>query len=96
METVADFILGGSKITEDGDSSHEIKRRLLLGRKIMTNLDSILKSRDITLLTKVHLVKAVIFPVVMYGCESWTVKKAEHQRIDASELWCWRRLLRVP
>ena len=96
METVADFILGGSKITKDGDSSHEIKRRLLLGRKIMTNLDSILESRDITLLTKVHLIKAMVFPVVMYGCESWTVKKAERQRIDASELSCWRRLLRVP
>ena len=97
METVADFILGGSKITEDGDCSHEIKRRLLLGRNVMTNLDSILKSRDIiTLPTKVHLVKAMVFPVVMYGCESWTVKKAECQRIDAFELWCWRRLLRVP
>ena len=90
------LFLGGSKITADGDCSYEIKRRLLLGRKIMTNLDSILESRDITLLTKVHLVKAVIFPVVMYGCESWTVKKAERQRIDASELSCWRRLLRVP
>ena len=86
----------GSKITADGDCSHEIKRCLLLGRKTMTNLDSILKSRDITLLTKVHLVKAVVFPVVMCGCESWTIKKAEHQRIDAFELWCWRRLLRVP
>ena len=96
METVADFILGGSKITEDGDSSHEIKRRLLLGRKIMTNLDSILKSRDITLLTKVHLVKAVIFPVVMYGCESWNIREAEQRRIDAFQLWCWRSLLRVP
>ena len=96
METVRDFIFGGSKITTDGDFSHEIKRRLLLGRKVMTSLDSILKSRDITLLTKVHLVKAMFFPVVMYGCESWTVKKAEHQRIDAFELWCWRRLLRVP
>ena len=96
METVTDFILGGLKITADGDCSHEIKRRLLLGRKVMTNLDSILKSRDITLLTKVHLVKAMVFPVVMYGCESWTMKKAEHQRIDAFELWCWRRLLRVP
>ena len=96
METVSDFILGGSKITADGDCSHEIKRRLLLGRKIMTNLDSILKSRDITLPTKVHLVKAMVFPVAMYGCESWTVKKAEHQRTDAFELWCWRRLLRVP
>ena len=95
-EIVSDFILGGSKITADGDCSHEIKRRLLLGRKIMTNLDSILKSRDITLPTKVCLVKAMVFPVVMYGCESWTVKKAECQRIDASELWCWRRLLRVP
>ena len=92
--TVADFILGGSKITADGDCSHEIKRCLLLGRKVMTNLDSILKSRDITLSTKVHLVKAMVFPVVMYGCESWT--KAEHQRIDAFELWCYRRLLRVP
>ena len=89
-------ILGGSKITADGDCSHEIKRRLLLGRKVMTNLDSILKSRDISLPTKVHPVKAVIFPVVMYGCESWTVKKAECQKIDAFELWCWRRLLRVP
>ena len=96
METVADFSLGGSKITGDGDCSHEIKRRLLLGRKAMTNLDSILKSRDITLPTKVHLVKAMVFPVVMYRCESWTKKKAEHQRIDAFELWCWRRLLRVP
>ena len=95
-ETVSDFILGGSKITADGDCSHEIKRRLLLGRKVMTNPDSILKSRDITLPTKVHLVKAMVFPVVMYGCESWTVKKAEHRRIDAFELWCWRRLLRVP
>ena len=91
-----DFILGGSKITADGDCSHEIKRRLFLGRKLMTNLDSILKSRDITLPTKVHLVKAMVFPVVMYGCESWTVKKAKRQRIDAFELWCWRRLLRVP
>ena len=90
------FILGGSKITADGDCSHEIKRRLLLGRKVMTNLDSILKSRDITLPTKVHLVKAMVFPVVVYGCESWTVKKAKHRRIDAFELWCWRRLLRVP
>ena len=96
METVADFILLGSKITADTDCRHEIKRRLLLERKVMTNLDSILKSRDITLLTKVHLVKAMFFPVVMSGCESWTVKKAEHQRIDAFELWCWRRLLRVP
>src|SRR5574341_259293 len=96
VETVSDFILGGSKITADGDCSHEIKRRLLLGRKVMTNLDSILKSRDITLPRKVYLVKAMVFPVVMYGCESWTVKKAECQRIDAFELWCWRRLLRVP
>ena len=96
METVTDFILGGSKITADGDCSHEIKRHLLLGRKVMSNLDSIFKSRDITLLTKVHLVKAMVFPVAMYGCESWTVKKAEHRRIDAFELWCWRRLLRVP
>ena len=94
-ETVSDFILGGSKITADGDCSHEIKRRLLLGRKIMTNLDSIFKSRDITLPTKVRLVKAMVFPVVMYGCKSWTVKKAECRRIDAFELWCWRRLLRV-
>ena len=97
VETVSDFIFwGGSKITADGDCSHEIKRCLLLGRKVMTNLDSILKSRDITLPTKVHLVKAMVFPVVVYGCESWTVKKAECQRIDAFELWCWRRLLRVP
>ena len=96
METVTDFIFGGSKITADGDCSHEIKTYLLLGRKAMTNLDSILKSRDITLPTKVHLVKAMVFPVVMYGCESWTIKKAECQRIDAFELWCWRRLLRVP
>ena len=96
VETVADFILGDSKITADGDCSHEIKRHLLLGKKVMTNLDSILKSRDITLPTKVHLVKAMVFPVVMYGCESWTIKKAERRRIDASELWCWRRLLRVP
>ena len=96
VETVADFILGGSKITADGDCSHEIKRCLLLGRKVMTNLDSILKSRDITLSTKVHLVKAMVFPVVMYGCESWTIKKAEHRRIDAFKLWCWRRLLRIP
>ena len=96
VETVSVFILGGSKITADGDCSHEIKRQLLLGRKVMTNLGSILKSRDITLPTKVHLVKAMVFPVVMYGCESWTVKKAECQRIDAFELWCWRRLLRVP
>ena len=95
VETVADFIFLGSKITADGDCSHEIKRRLLLGRKVMTNLDSILKSRDITLPTKVHLVKAMVFPVVMYGCERWTIKKAEHRRIDAFELWCWRRLLRV-
>ena len=95
METVTDFILGGSKITADHDCSHEIKRYLLLGRKAMTNLDSILKSRDITLPTKVHLVKAMVFPVVVYGCESWTIKKAECQRIDAFELWCWRRLLRV-
>ena len=95
METVSNFILGGSKITADGDCSHEIKRRLLLGRKVMTKLDRILKSRDITLPTKVRLVKAVVFPVVMYGCESWTVKKAECGRIDAFELWCWRRLLRV-
>ena len=96
METVTDFILEDYKITADGDCSHEIKRRLLLGRKAMTNLDSILKSRDITLPTKVCLVKTMVFPVVMYGCESWTIKKAEHQRIDAFELWCWRRLLRVP
>ena len=95
-ETVSDFNFLGSKITADGDYSHEIKRHLLLGRKLVTNLDSILKSRDITLLTKVRLVKAMVFPVVMYGCESWMVKKAEHQRIDAFELWCWRRLLRVP
>ena len=95
-ETVADFIFGGSKITADGDYSHEIKRCLLLGRKVMTNLNSILKSRDITLPTNACLVKAVVFPVVMHGCESWTVKKAEHRRIDAFELWCWRRLLRVP
>ena len=96
VETVSDFICGGSKITVDGDCSHEMKRHLLLGRKVMTNLDSILKSRDITLPTKVRLVKAMIFLVVMYGCESWTVKKAELRRIDAFELWCWRRLLRVP
>ena len=96
METVTDFIFLGSKITADGDCSHEIKRCLLLGRKVMTKLDSILRSRDITLLTKVHLVKAMVFPVVMYGCESWTIKKAEHRRIDAFELWCWRRLLRFP
>ena len=96
LEKVADFILGGSKITADGDCSHEIKRSLLLGRKAMINLNSILKSRDITLSTKVHLVKAMVFPVVMYGCESWTIEKAEHRRIDAFEMWCWRRLLRVP
>ena len=95
VETVSDFIFWGSKITPDGDCSHEIKRRLLLGRKVMTNLDSILKSRDVTLPTKVHLVKAMVFPVVMYARETWTVKKAEHQRIDVFELWCWRRLLRV-
>ena len=96
METVSDFIFLGPQITADADCSHEIKRRLLLGRKAMTKLDSILKNRDITLPTKFHLVKAVVFPVVMYGCESWTVKKAECQRVDAFELWCWRRLLRVP
>ena len=96
VETVTDFNFLGSKITANGDWSHEMKRCLLLGRKVMTNLDSILKSRDITLPTKVHLVKAIVFPVVMYGCESWTIKKAEHRRIDAFELWCWRRLLRVP
>ena len=96
METVTDFILGGSKITTDGDCSHEIKRCLFLGRKAMTNLDSILKSRDITLPTKVRLVKAMFFPIIMYGCESWTIKKAEHQRIDAFELCCWRRLMRDP
>ena len=96
VETVADFILGGSKITADGDCSHEIQRRLLLGRKVMTNLDSILKNRDITSPTKVRLVKAMVFPVVIYGCDCWTIKKAEHRRIDAFELWCWRRLLRVP
>ena len=96
VETVSEFILGGSKITAHSDCSHEIKRRLLLGRKVMTNLDSIFKSRDITLPTKIPLVKAMVFPVVMYGCESWTVKKAEHRRIDAFELWCWSRLLRVP
>ena len=96
VETVSGFILGGSKITADGDCSHEVKRRLLLGRKVMTNLDSIFKSRDITLATKVRLVKAMVFPEVMYGYESWTVKKAEHRRTDAFELWCWRRLLRVP
>ena len=96
VETVSDFIFLGSKITADGDCSHEVKRRLFLGRKVMTNLDSIFKSRDITLPTKVDLVKAMVFPVVMYGCESWAVKKAECQRIDAFEMWCWRRLLRVP
>ena len=96
METVMDFTFLGSKIIADGDCSHEIKRCLLLGRKVMTNLDSIFKSRDITLLNKVRLVKAMVFPVVMYGCESWTIKKAESRRIDAFELWCWRRLLRVP
>ena len=96
METVTDFIFLGSKITADGDCRHEIKRHLLLGKKVMTNIDSVLKSRDSTLLTKVHVVKAMVFPVVMYGCESWTVKKAECRRIDAFELWCWRRLLRVP
>ena len=96
VETVADFIFWGSKITADCDCSHEIKRHFLLGRKVMTNLDSILKNRDITLSTKVHLVKAVVFPVVMYGCDSWTIKKTEHRRIDAFELWYWRRFLRVP
>ena len=96
METQTDFIFLGSKITADGDCSHEIKRRLLLGRKVMTNINSILESRDITLSTKVHLVRAMVFPVVMYGCESWTIKKAERRRIDAFELWCWRKLLRVP
>ena len=96
VETVADFIFLGSKITADGACSHEIKRCLLLGRKVMTSLDSILKSRDITLSTKVHLVKVMVFPVVMYGCESWTIKRAECRRMDAFELWCWRRLLRVP
>ena len=96
VETVRDFTLGGSKITADGDCSHEIKRHLLFGRKVMTNLDSILKSRDITLPTKTHLVKVMVFPVVMYGCESWTIKKTKCQRIDAFELWYWRRLLRVP
>ena len=96
VERETDFIFWSSKITADGDCSHEIKRRFLLGRKVMTNLDSIFKSRDITLPTKVRLIKAMVFPVVMYGCESWTIKKAEHQRIDAFELWCWRRLLRVP
>ena len=96
VETMTDFILGGSKITADGDCSHEIKRHLLLGRKVMANLDSMLKSRDITLPTKVDLVQAMVFPAVIYGCESWTIKKAEHRRIDAFELWCWTRLLRVP
>ena len=96
VETVTEFIFLGSKITADGDCSHEIKRHLLLGRKVMTNLDSILKSRDLTLSTKIHLVKAMVFPVVMYGCEGWTIKKAERRKIDALELWCWRRLLRVP
>ena len=96
VEMVTDFILGGSKITADGDCSHEIKRCLLLGRKVMTNIDSLLKSRDITLPTKVHLVKAMVFPVVLYGCENWTIKKAEHQRTEAFELWCSRRLLRIP
>ena len=96
VETVSDFIFWGSKITVDGDCSHEIKRRLLLGRKVMTNIDGIFKNRDITLPTKVHLVKAMVFPVVMYGCESWTIKRAECQRIDAFELWCWRRLLSIP
>ena len=96
VETVADFIFRGSKITADGDCSHEIKRRLLIGRKVMTNLDSILKRRDIALSAKVHLVKVIVFPVVMYGCDNWTIKKAESRRIDAFELWCWRRLLRVP
>ena len=96
VETVSDFIFLGSKITADGDFSHEIKRRFLLGRKVMTNLDSIMKSRDITLSTKVHLVKSMVFPVVMYGCESWTIKKAERQRTDTFELWCWIKLLRVP
>ena len=96
VEVVTDFLFLGSKITADGDCGHEIRRRLLLGRKVMTNLDSMLKSRDIILLTKVHIVKAMAFPVVMYGCENWTIKKSEQQRIDAFELWCWRRLLRVP
>ena len=96
VKTVSDFIVLGSKITADGDCSHEIKRPLLLGRKVMTNLDSILKSRDITLLTKAHMAKVIVFPVVMYGCERWTIKKAERRRIDAFELWCWRRPLRVP
>ena len=95
-ETVADFTVEGFEITADGDSSHKFKRPLLLGRKVMTNLDSILKNRDVTLPTKAHLIKAMVFPVVRYGCESWTVKKAEHRRIDAFELWCWKRLLRVP
>ena len=94
--TVTDFILGGSKVTAGGDCSHEIKRHLLLGRKVITNIHSILKSRDISLPTKIHLIKVMVFPVVMYGCESWTIKKVEHRRIDAFELWCWRRLLRVP
>ena len=96
VETVIEFVFLGSKIAADGDCSHEMKRRMLLGRKVMTNLDSMLKSRDITLLTKVHLIKVMVLPVVMYGCESWTIKKAECQRIDAFEQWCWRRLLRVP
>ena len=96
VEIVTDLFWGDSKITADGDGSHEMKRNLLLGRKVMTNLDSVLKSRDIILPTKVHLIKAMVFPVVMYGCKSWTIKKVEHRRIDASELWCWRRLLRVP
>ena len=96
METVRDFLLGGSKITADGDCSHEIKRHLLLGRKAMTNIASIVKSRDVTLSTNVHLVKAMVFPVVMHGCDSWYIRKAEHQRIDGFELWCWRKLLRVP
>ena len=96
VETVTDFIFGGSKITADGDCSHEIKRCLLIGRKVITNLDSILKTRDFTLPTNVHLVKAMVFPIVRYGCENWTIKNAEHQRTDAFELWCWRRLLRVP
>ena len=96
METVRDFIFLGSKITANGDCRHEIKRCLLLGRKVMTNLDSVLKSRDVTLPTKIHLVKAMVFPVVMYGCENWTIRKSNHQRIDAFKLWCWRRLLRVP
>ena len=96
VETMADFIFGGSKSTADGDCSHEIKRRLLLGKKVLTNLDNILKGRDITLPTKIRLIKAMVFQIVMYGCESWTIRKAEHQRIDTFELWCWRRLLRVP